>query len=104
KKLTEVFEDVGATLPAGAGGLEIRQITCDSRKVQTGALFFALHGAKADGNAFIQDAITQGAAAIASEDQAPSTLPAGVAWIQVREARKALAITAANFFGHPANA
>jgi len=104
KKLTEVFEDVGATLPAGAGGLEIRQITCDSRKVQPGALFFALHGAKADGNAFIQDAITQGAAAIASEDQAPSTLPAGVAWIQVREARKALAITAANFFGHPANA
>jgi UDP-N-acetylmuramoyl-L-alanyl-D-glutamate--2,6-diaminopimelate ligase len=27
-----------------------------------------------------------------------------VTWVQVREARKALAITAANFFGHPANA
>src|SRR5438445_442415 len=38
------------------------------------------------------------------EEPAPGTIPAGVAWIQVREARKALAITAANFFGHPAKA
>ena len=103
KKLTEVFQGVGATLPAGTSGLEIRQVVCDSRKVRPGSLFFALHGAKADGNAFIQDAIKRGAAAIASEEQAPSALPAGVVWIRVREARKALAVTAANFFGHPAN-
>jgi len=85
------------------GSMEIRQVACDSRKVQPGALFFALHGAKADGNAFIQDAIKRGAVAIASEEQAAGTIPAGVAWIQVREARKALAITAANFLGHPAS-
>ena len=29
---------------------------CDSRKVQAGSLFFALHGAKADGNAFVREA------------------------------------------------
>ena len=104
KKLTEVFEGVGATLPADAAGQEILQITCDSRKVQPGALFFALHGAKADGNAFIQDAIKRDAVAVASEAQPSGAIPAGVAWIQVREERKALAITAANFFGHPANA
>ncbi len=103
KKLTEVFQGVGATLPAGTSGLEIRQVVCDSRKVRPGSLFFALHGAKADGNAFIQDAIKRGAAAIASEEQAPRALPAGVVWIRVREARKALAVAAANFFGHPAN-
>jgi UDP-N-acetylmuramoyl-L-alanyl-D-glutamate--2,6-diaminopimelate ligase len=103
KKLTEVFQGAGATLPAGTSGLEIRQVVCDSRKVRPGSLFFALHGAKADGNAFIQDAIKRSAAAIASEEQAPSALPAGVVWIRVREARKALAVTAANFFGHPAN-
>ena len=86
------------------GDLEIRQVTCDSRKVKARALFFALHGAKADGNAFIRDAVSLGAAAIVSEDPAPSALPGSVAWIRVREPRKALAIAAANFFRHPAEA
>jgi UDP-N-acetylmuramoyl-L-alanyl-D-glutamate--2,6-diaminopimelate ligase len=104
KKLIEVFQGANVSLPAGASSLGIRHVACDSRKVQADALFFALHGAKADGNAFIQDAIKRGAIAIASEAQAPPKLPAGVVWIQVREARKALAIAAANFLGHPANA
>jgi UDP-N-acetylmuramoyl-L-alanyl-D-glutamate--2,6-diaminopimelate ligase len=104
RKLSEVFQGVETALPAGAGNLEIRQVACDSRKVLPGALFFALHGAKADGNTFIQDSIKRGAVAIASEEQSPGALPAGVALIQVREARKAMAITAANFLGHPANA
>src|SRR5713226_4120304 len=102
-KLSEVFQAVEAALPAGANSLEIRQVACDSRKVRPGALFFALHGAKADGKKFIQDALERGAVAIASEEPAPGTIPAGVAWIQVREGRKALAITAANFLEHPAN-
>jgi UDP-N-acetylmuramoyl-L-alanyl-D-glutamate--2,6-diaminopimelate ligase len=104
KNLREVFQGAEATLPGAAEQIEIQQVTCDSRKVRQGALFFALHGAKADGNAFIQDALKRGAVAIASEEAAPATLPAEAAWIPVREARKALAIAAANFYGHPANA
>jgi UDP-N-acetylmuramoyl-L-alanyl-D-glutamate--2,6-diaminopimelate ligase len=104
KKLSEVFTGAGITLLAEAGGLEIRQVACDSRKVQRGALFFALHGAKADGNKFILDAVNRGAVAIASEENPSGTIPAGVAWIQVRDARKALANAAANFLGHPASA
>jgi UDP-N-acetylmuramoyl-L-alanyl-D-glutamate--2,6-diaminopimelate ligase len=103
-RLSEVFQGAGVSLPTKANGIEIQQVACDSRKVQQGALFFALHGAKADGNAFIQDALKRGAAAIASEDAAPTKFSVKVAWIQVREARKALAITAANFFGRPGNA
>src|SRR5215472_14932214 len=97
-------DSVEAGLPNSAKGIEIRQVTCDSRKVQQGALFFALRGAKENGNAFIADAVKRGAVAIASEEPGASGLPAGVTWIQVPVARKALAITAANFFGHPANA
>jgi UDP-N-acetylmuramoyl-L-alanyl-D-glutamate--2,6-diaminopimelate ligase len=104
KMLAAVFEGTEATLPAGASKVEIRQVACDSRRVRPGSLFFALHGAKTDGNAFIQDAIKRGAVAIASEEPASGTIPAGMAWIRVKEARKALAITAANFLGHPANA
>jgi UDP-N-acetylmuramoyl-L-alanyl-D-glutamate--2,6-diaminopimelate ligase len=103
-KLGALFEGAGANISAPVGDLEIRQVACDSRKVRPRALFFALHGAKADGNAFIRDAVARGALAIASEEAAPPALPANVAWIQVRQARRALAVAAANFFGRPANA
>ena len=103
RKLSELFQGVETSLPAGASSLEIRQVACDSRKVQPGALFFALHGAKADGNAFLQDAAKRGAIAIASEQLPPPNLPSTIAWVQVREERKALAIASANFFGQPAN-
>ncbi len=104
RKLSEVLQGVETALPAAANSLEIRQVACDSRKVRPGALFLALHGAKADGNKFIQDALKRGAVAIVSEEPAPSRIPGGVVWIQIQDARKALAISAANFLGHPANA
>src|ERR1700676_2401521 len=104
RKLNALLLGVEASVPASAGDLDIRQVACDSRKVHPRALFFALHGAKADGNAFIRDAVSRGAVAIASEDAAPATMPSSVAWIRVTHARKALATAAANFFGHPANA
>ncbi|MGB7468117.1 MAG: UDP-N-acetylmuramoyl-L-alanyl-D-glutamate--2,6-diaminopimelate ligase [Candidatus Acidiferrum sp.] len=103
-KLREVLQGTGANAPASAEELEIRQVACDSRKVQPQALFFALHGAKEDGNNFIRDAVSRGAVAIASEEAAPAAIPASVAWIPVSEARKGLAVAAANFFGHPAEA
>jgi UDP-N-acetylmuramoyl-L-alanyl-D-glutamate--2,6-diaminopimelate ligase len=102
--LNDIFQGVETNLDLKASAVEIRQVVCDSRKVQPGTLFFALHGAKADGNAYIQDALKRGAVAIASEEPAPGTIPAGVTWIKVREARKSLAICAANFFRRPANA
>jgi len=103
-KLRDLLQGTETSVPPSAQEMEIRQITCDSRKVKPRALFFALHGAKDDGNAFIRDAVSRGALAIVSEEASPASIPASVAWIQVREARKALAVTAANFFGHPAEA
>jgi UDP-N-acetylmuramoyl-L-alanyl-D-glutamate--2,6-diaminopimelate ligase len=101
--LKKVFAGIPTVLPAGAEGQEIQQIVCDSRKVLPGGLFFALHGAQADGNAFINDAISRGAVAVASESSPPMNLPGAVSWITVKEERKAMAIAAANFFDHPAS-
>jgi UDP-N-acetylmuramoyl-L-alanyl-D-glutamate--2,6-diaminopimelate ligase len=100
--LGELLAGTGAKVPAEAAHVPIRSVACDSRKATSGCLFFALHGAKEDGNKFVRDAVARGAVAVASEDATPSDLPADVAWIRVPEGRKALAITAANFYSHPA--
>src|ERR1039458_7465970 len=84
------------------GDLEILEIAYDSRRVNPGTLFVAIHGEKTDGNKFVSDAIARGAIAVASEQSRPASLPKGFPWIQVADARKALAITAANYFGRPA--
>ena len=86
------------------GALEIPQVACDSRKIQQGALFFALQGAARDGNTFLAEAVERGARAIVSEAPRPPALASGVEWIQVSEPRKALATVAANFYGNPAGA
>src|SRR5713101_1484901 len=87
RKLSEVLQGVETALPVGASSPEIHQVACDSRKVRPGALFFALHGAKADGNKFIQGALKRGAVAIASEEPAPGKFPPGVAWIDRKSTR-----------------
>ena len=102
-KLSALFHGAPADVPAAAAQREILGLACDSRKVSPGALFFALHGAKVDGHAFLKDAVARGAMAIASEEVAPAWLPANLAWVQVREPRKTLAIAAANFYRHPAS-
>jgi len=47
-----------------AQGLDIRGLTCDSRRVEPGFLFAALPGARADGRAFIGEALRRGAVAV----------------------------------------
>lgn len=103
-KLRALLEGVEARVNRIADDLEVTQVACDSRKVRPGSLFFALHGAKTDGNAFIHDALARGAVAIASEEAPPPGWSPSIAWIEVREARRALALVSANFFGHPAQA
>jgi UDP-N-acetylmuramoyl-L-alanyl-D-glutamate--2,6-diaminopimelate ligase len=101
-----VLEGVAArsAVSAEAGSLKITQVTCDSRKVQPGSLFVAIQGIATNGNLFAKDAAERGAAIILSQDPQPVDWSAKTAWIQVHEPRKALAITAANFFGRPAAA
>jgi UDP-N-acetylmuramoyl-L-alanyl-D-glutamate--2,6-diaminopimelate ligase len=99
--LGEVFSKTGASMAAAQNALQIQNIVCDSRKAAPGSVFFALHGAKEDGNRYLREAIERGAIAVASESAPPTGLDAHVAWVRVPESRKSLALAAANFFGHP---
>ena len=58
------------------GELEIAGITADSRQVVPGDLFAALPGVRADGRAFIADAVARGAVAVVAPPGTP--WPAGV--------------------------
>jgi len=102
KNLTEILNGVEPITPFPPSA-EIRQIVCDSRKVKSGAIFFALRGAKENGQAFVADAIQRGAVAVVSDEPVTTVVPPGVTAVQVREARKALAIASANFYDHPGN-
>lgn len=70
-------------------------VTADSRKVKPGFLFVAIPGTKADGAQFVAQALANGAAAVASEQKIEGL---GAAFIQVKNARRALALAAAHFY------
>ena len=86
----------GARFDPRFAGLQLTGISADSRKVKPGDLFVAVPGTKSDGLAFVPQAVAAGAAAIIAEQKAE--VSADVAFVQVANARRALALAAAAFF------
>ncbi len=84
--------DLGAAAAIDATG-----IASDSRKVKPGDLFVALSGTKADGSAFIADAVARGAAAVVVAEGVK--VETSVPVIAVAEPRRFLALAAARFYG-----
>ena len=97
-------------------------ITADSRKVIPGALFVAVRGYASDGHAYIADAIRKGATGVICEEIPSEFQPSGaqvfsstkkiadvpektcapeVEFEVVENSRKALAVAADEFYGHP---
>jgi len=78
--------------------LEITGLAYDSRKVQSGNLFFAFPGAHVSGREFAVQAVGKGAAAVVSELDAPEGFDKP--WIKVSHGRQALALAARRFYGY----
>jgi UDP-N-acetylmuramoyl-L-alanyl-D-glutamate--2,6-diaminopimelate ligase len=98
-ELSQLLKGVADYDLHGDGSGIITGLTCDSRSVLPGGLFFALHGAAADGHAFIPAAVLSGAAAVVLEDEACA--PQGIPWVRVADGRAAMALMAAEFYGNP---
>jgi UDP-N-acetylmuramoyl-L-alanyl-D-glutamate--2,6-diaminopimelate ligase len=94
-KLRELLSGVTVRENRADLDAEITSVIADSRLVVPGALFVAIPGFKTDGAKFIDAATSKGAAAIVGESSAAS--------VQVDDARAALSIIAANFYGRPAD-
>jgi UDP-N-acetylmuramoyl-L-alanyl-D-glutamate--2,6-diaminopimelate ligase len=86
----------GARL-AGDPTISVSEAAHDSRRVGPGALFVAIRGLEADGNRFVDAALKRGAVAVVSEAEARP----GTAWLQVPDAREALALLSAALLGGP---
>jgi UDP-N-acetylmuramoyl-L-alanyl-D-glutamate--2,6-diaminopimelate ligase len=74
-------------------------VVYDSRKAAPGAVFVATRGQHADGGAFTPQAVARGAAVVVAEE--PPRTGVTAPWIQVADARLALALLADRYFGHP---
>ncbi len=79
----------------------VRSVTYDSRRVAPGALFVALRGLVADGNTFVPQAVGRGAIAVVSE--AGPRADVSIPWLQVADARAALAALADVLYGEPSH-
>src|SRR5579871_2243783 len=78
--------------------LAVTGISADSRAVKRGFLFAAVPGTKADGLAYLPQALAAGAAAVMTERTPPAPLPDNVALVTVPNVRRALALVAAKFY------
>jgi UDP-N-acetylmuramoyl-L-alanyl-D-glutamate--2,6-diaminopimelate ligase len=87
---------VDRPLPAQARRLNVTGVADDSRQVQPGGIFVAIRGTATDGQRFVGDALTRGAAVVIGEDLEPT----GKALvINVADARATLARLAARWSG-----
>jgi len=78
--------------------VEITGLTADSREVRDGFLFAALPGVVVDGARFIDQALSNGAAAILTHENYEGSLPEGVPLLQQVDPRLGLAELAARFY------
>ena len=94
-------------LVQGDPSVEIAAVVQDSRSAASGACFVAIRGERADGHAYITQAIAAGASAAVVQSDArevwdPALDDAGIAVVEVDDTRAALADLAAAWHGFPA--
>jgi UDP-N-acetylmuramoyl-L-alanyl-D-glutamate--2,6-diaminopimelate ligase len=85
-----------ATFDPRFAALDVTGVTADSRAVKPGDLFVAIPGTKADGLQYVPQAIANGAIAIIAERRPEAS--GDVAFAQVRNVRRGLALAAAKLF------
>jgi UDP-N-acetylmuramoyl-L-alanyl-D-glutamate--2,6-diaminopimelate ligase len=103
--LATLLGDAEVRAVRGSLDREVGGIAYDSRRVRPGDVFFALAGAREDGATYVGQALAAGAIAVVGAGASASTeLEAGreAAWIEVADARAALALAARRWYGDPA--
>lgn len=102
--LGKLLRASGLGTPPVADGITVGGLACDSRKVRSGDLFFALAGSVTNGAEFLRQAASAGAVAAVVQDGASAGASSGTGFlpiIGVPDAREAMARIASAYHGNP---
>lgn len=97
-----ILRDIATATNAKLTGdekIEALDVTHDSRACREGTLFVAIRGEQFDAHRFVAEAMERGAVGIVSEQSIPEDFRG--AWLEVNDARRAMAIAAAEIYRHP---
>ncbi len=97
-KLKDLLQGVQMTSVQVDAQCCVQGISCDSNHVEKGDLFVAIPGTSLDGTQFTTEAFEKGAVCAICQSPPACAIP----YVVVPCARRALALLAANFYGHPA--
>ena len=98
-QLEDLIKDVQFDASKSLSKIEVESLSCDSRTVEKGALFFGLSGVVEDGMEYAEQAEQKGAVAVIhdSENKIDSSIP----HIQVDDARAVMSQVACRFYENP---
>ncbi|MFI5272182.1 MAG: UDP-N-acetylmuramoyl-L-alanyl-D-glutamate--2,6-diaminopimelate ligase [Ktedonobacterales bacterium] len=94
-----VLERYGPT-----GAQEVSAVTSAARDAVPGAAFVAIRGKRADGHAFIAEALAHGAVLVVGEESLPVDFPTERTYVRVADSRRELGALAAALHGEPSRA
>ena len=102
--ISRLIANVPALAISGPQSGEVTAVTYNSAEVGPGTCFVAIRGRRADGHAYIGDALARGASLIVGEDAAPADFPADRTYLRVANSRQEMGSVAAALYDHPTRA
>lgn len=100
-KLSDILKNVSLLETRGSLDVDITGVNIDSRRVVEGNLFVAIKGTQADGHAYIDKAVQQGAAAVLLSNPLPAEDIDGVTFVRVADTEEVVGKIATAFYGDP---
>ena len=97
--LKDILYGVNIISVNGDMSTTVNHLTFDSRTITPDSVFFAIEGVTSDGHDYIQQVISAGCKSIIVSKQIDAVEGCNI--IQVENTKKALAISASNFYGEP---
>ena len=108
--LSDILKELDSRVITGDTACDVTSVEFDSRNVTEGAVFVCIIGFNSDGHSYIEGALDKGARCIVvdseregfgEEELAAMTSGTGCTVVEVKDTKKALAVIASSFYGHP---